>query len=183
MHTVRGWRGCAFSMPCGRGRYWRRRSERTPAHPLLHAALSEAWSALGYDAAARSEAKTAFERAAALSREERLAVEARYRETTKEWDRAVEIHRSLWNFFPDNLEYGLGLAEAEERAGKRKEALATVQALRRLPSPDGEDPRIDLAEATVAHRLSDFARQRAAAERAATKAEARGARLLVAARG
>ena len=152
-----------------------------PAHPLLHAALSEAWSALGYDAVARSEAKTAFERSAALSREERLAVEARYRETTKEWDRAVEIHRSLWNFFPDNLEYGLGLAKAEERAGKRKEALATVEALRRLPSPDGQDPRIDLAEATVAHRLSDFARQRAAAERAATKAEARGARLLMAA--
>jgi tetratricopeptide (TPR) repeat protein/TolB-like protein len=151
------------------------------AHPLFHAALAEAWSALGYDAMARAEAKEAFERSAALSREERLAVEARYRETTKEWNRAVEIHQSLWNFFPDNLEYGLRLAAAEERAGKRKEALATVEAVRRLPAPDGEDPRIDLAEAGVAYRLSDFARQRAAAERAATKAGARGARLLVAA--
>jgi len=151
-----------------------------PAHPLFHAALAEAWSALGYDAAARDHAKEAFERASALSREERLTVEARYRETTKEWDRAVELYRSLWNFFPDNLEYGLRLAAAEERAGQRKEALDTVQALHRLAAPDGQDPRIDLVEAKVAYRLSDFARQRAAAERAAAKAEARGARLLVA---
>jgi serine/threonine protein kinase/tetratricopeptide (TPR) repeat protein len=151
-----------------------------PVHPLFHAALAEAWSALGYDVAARGHAKEAFERASALSREERLTVEARYRETTKEWDRAVELYRSLWNFFPDNLEYGLRLAAAEERAGKRKEALDTVQALHRLPAPDGQDPRIDLVEARVAYRLSDFARQRMAAVRAAAKAEARGARLLMA---
>jgi len=151
-----------------------------PGQPLFHAALAEAWSALGYDAAARDHAKDAFERSSALSREERLTVEARYRETTKEWDRAVDLYRSLWNFFPDNLEYGLRLAAAEERAGKRTEALDTVQALHRLPAPDGEDPRIDLVEAKVANRLSDFTRQRAAAERAAAKAEARGARLLMA---
>jgi tetratricopeptide (TPR) repeat protein len=151
-----------------------------PAHPLFHAALAEAWSALGYDVAARDHAKEAFERASVLSREERLTVEARYRETTKEWDRAVDLYRSLWNFFPDNLEYGLRLAAAEERAGKRKEALDTVQALHRLPVPDGQDPRIDLVEAKVAYRLSDFARQRTAAERAAAKAETRGARRLMA---
>jgi tetratricopeptide (TPR) repeat protein/TolB-like protein len=149
-----------------------------PGQPLVHAALSAAWSALGYDVAARGEAKEAYERASALSREERLTVEARYRETTKEWDRAVELYRSLWNFFPDSLEYGLRLGAAEERAGKRNEALETVEALHRLPAPDGQDPRIDLLEARVAYRLSDFVRQRAAAERAAAKAEARGARLL-----
>jgi tetratricopeptide (TPR) repeat protein len=151
-----------------------------PAHPLFHAALAEAWSALGYDARAREQAREAFDRSSGLSREERLAVEARYRETTKEWDRAVELHRTLWNFFPDNLEYGLRLASAEERAGKRKEALSTVEALRKLPAPDGQDPRIDLAEARTAYRTSDFARERAAAERAAAKAEARGARLVLA---
>ena len=151
-----------------------------PSRALFHAALAQALSALGYDAAARGHAQQAFERASTLSREERLTVEARYRETTKEWERAVEIHRSLWNFFPDSLEYGLRLAAAEEKAGRRKEALATVQALHRLPAPDGEDPRIDLVEARIAYRLSDFARQAAAAERAAREAEARGARLLVA---
>jgi tetratricopeptide (TPR) repeat protein len=151
-----------------------------PERALFHAALAQALSALGYDADARRHAKDAFDRAATLSREERLLVEARYRETTKEWERASEIYRSLWNFFPDNLEYGLRLAAAEEKAGRRKEALATVQALHRLPPPDGEDPRIDLAEARIAYRLADFARQAAAAERAAGKAEARGARALVA---
>jgi eukaryotic-like serine/threonine-protein kinase len=152
--------------------------QEEPAHPLFHASLAQAWTALGYDSKAEEHARAAFERSAALSREERLAVEARYRETTKEWPRAVEIHRSLWNFFPDNLEYGLQLASVAEKAGQRQEALATVEALHKLPPPSGEDPRIDLAEAKVANRLSDFARQRAAAERAAAKAVARGASLL-----
>jgi tetratricopeptide (TPR) repeat protein len=151
-----------------------------PARALFHEALAQALSALGYDVDARRHAKQAFERASTLSREERLTVEARYRETTKEWERAVEIYRSLWNFFPDSLEHGLRLATAEEKAGRRREALATVQALHRLPAPDGDDPRIDLVEARIAYRLSDFARQAAAAERAASTAEARGARLLVA---
>lgn len=149
-----------------------------PGQPLFHAALAQAWTALGYDALAKEHARQAFEQSSALSREDRLAVEARYRETTKEWARTVEIQRSLWNFFPDNLEYGLRLAYAEEKAGQRRQALLTVEALRKLPAPDGQDPRIDLAEAKVANRLSDFARERAAAERAAAKAAARGARLL-----
>lgn len=151
-----------------------------PENPLAHAALADAWSALGYDARARDAAKRAFDLSSHLSREDRLAVEARYRESTKEWTRAAEIHRSLWNFFPDNLEYGLRLAAAEDQAGRAKEALAAIEALGRLPPPAAEDPRIDLAEARVASRVSDFKRQRSAAERAFAKAQRREARQLAA---
>ena len=48
-----------------------------PKHPLIRAALSEAWSGLGYDATARQEAQVAFDLSSALSRENKLVVEAR----------------------------------------------------------------------------------------------------------
>lgn len=89
-----------------------------PGSPLAHSALAEAWSKLGYDAKAKEEAKSAFQLAGDLSREERLSVEARYRETAGEWNKAVEIYRGLFAFVPDNLEYGLRLANGQVAAGR-----------------------------------------------------------------
>ena len=86
----------------------------------------------------------------------------------------------LFNFSPDNLEYGLRLAGTQTRAGKGNDALATIEGLRKLPAPLHEDPRIDLAEAAAAASLSDFKRQQAAAAKAAQQGAAQGARLLVA---
>jgi len=149
-------------------------------YPLAHAALSSAWSALGYDAKALAESKLAFDLAAGLPREERLLVEGAYREAAREWDKAVDIYGILWGFFPDNAHHGLRLAEAQTGAGRGKDALATLEQVRRLPPPAGEDPRIDLAEAGAAGSLADSRRQLDAARRAIAKGEALGARLLVA---
>jgi tetratricopeptide (TPR) repeat protein/TolB-like protein len=151
-----------------------------PLFPLSHSALAAAWSALGHDQEAKAQARRAFELSGPLSREEQLSVEGRYREAMREWDRAVSVSEALWNFFPDNLEHGLRLAEVQSAAGRGREALQTVEQLRNMPAPDGEDPRIDLAEATAAMSLSDFRRQLEAASRAAAGAQKRGARLLLA---
>ncbi len=151
-----------------------------PAYSLAHAALAAAWSTLGYDEKAKAEAKLAFELSTSLSREERLFVEGRYRETTREREKAVEIYRTLWSFFPDNLDYGLRLAAAQTSAGKGRDALTTIEALRKLPQLASADPRLDLAEAGAASSISDLRRQQAAAERAAARGSAQGARLLVA---
>lgn len=151
-----------------------------PVHALAHSALAAAWSALGYDAKAQQEAKTAFEIGASLSREDRLSIEGAYRETTHEWEKAIEIYRALSNFFPDNLDYGLRLASAQTSAGKGKDALFTIESLRKLPVPARDDPRLDLTEARAAETLGDFKRQESAASTAAAKAAAQGARLLVA---
>ena len=150
-----------------------------PKYSVAHLALSTAWSTLGYDEKAKTEAQRAFELSGELSREERLLVEARYRVTTGERDRAVDIYRTLWGFFPDNLDYGLQLASAQTAAGKGRDALTTVEAIRKL-SPAGTDPRIDLAEAGAASSLSDYKREQAAAQRAEAIGSAQGARLLVA---
>jgi serine/threonine protein kinase/Tfp pilus assembly protein PilF len=152
---------------------------KDPQFALAHSALAQAWSTLGYDQKAQAEAKRAFELSASLPREQRLWVEGHYDEFIHASDKAVEAYRKLWELFPDNLEYGLRLAAAQAGAGK-VEALQTVAAMRRLPRPLGDDPRIDQAEAQAAGVQGDFKRQQSAAAVAAEKAAQQGARFLMA---
>ncbi|MEW6368504.1 MAG: tetratricopeptide repeat protein [Acidobacteriota bacterium] len=151
-----------------------------PNYCLAHSALAQAWTRLGYDEKAKQESKLAMDLSAALPREERLLVEGQYRTANREWEKGVEIYRTLWTFFPDNLEYGLLLAGAQTSAGKGKDALQTVTSLHTLPPPASDDPRIDLQEARTAREISDFRRQRDASARAVANGSRQGATLLVA---
>jgi tetratricopeptide (TPR) repeat protein len=151
-----------------------------PQQPLVHSALAAAWRALGYDARARESARRAFELAGRLSRDMQLWVEGQYREVNNEREKAVQAYSTLFNFFPDDVEYGLRLAGALTAAGRAKDALATLDSLRRLPAPASDDPSIDLADAAAAAALPDFGRQRMSAARAAEKGRALSARLVVA---
>lgn len=151
-----------------------------PRNALAHSGLASALSTLGYDGRAREEAKAAFELSANLPAEDRLLIEGRYRETTQDWPRAVQIYWDLWSMFPDDLDHGLRLAAAQTAAGQIEEALATTDALRTLPPPASEDPRIDLAEAMAAGARADFQRQQSASARAAGKASGQKATLMVA---
>jgi eukaryotic-like serine/threonine-protein kinase len=151
-----------------------------PKFPLSHSALAEVWSRLGYDQKAKDEAQKAFDLSQNLSREDHLSVEARYRESNHEWDKAIDLYRTLFNSFPDNLDYGLRLANAQTSAAQAKDVPATVERLRQLPAPQNEDPRIDLAEAEAAETLGDFKLVQQAAARAAQKGLAEGAPLVLA---
>jgi tetratricopeptide (TPR) repeat protein/TolB-like protein len=151
-----------------------------PRHASARAALAAAWAALGYDNKSQDEARQAFTLATDLPREERLSIEGRYREYSHEWSKAIELYRTLWDFFPDTVDYGLRLASAQISAGKAEEALTTLEALRRLPSPAGEDARIDLAESRAGTALGNFKRVVESARRAAVKGQSQGARFVVA---
>ncbi|MFP5287054.1 MAG: tetratricopeptide repeat protein, partial [Thermoanaerobaculia bacterium] len=140
-----------------------------PGSPVIRSALSQAWTGLGYDGRGTEEAERAFHLAGSLPKEERLAIGARLHEARKEWDKASEIYVSLWTFYPDNIEYGLRLANAQIVGGRTREASKTIEELRRLPAPEGEDPRIDLVQAMNAKQMSDFRLQLAAARAAETK--------------
>lgn len=148
-----------------------------PSSPLAHSALAAAWSMLGQDAKAQQEAKLAFDAASDLGRLEQLEIEGRYRTTAHDWPRAIQIYQAVFTLLPDDLESGLLLASVQSRGGEAQNAMHTVSALRKLPAPLGEDPRIDLAEAQAAGAMSDFDRTRKAAHIAAEKALKKGARL------
>jgi tetratricopeptide (TPR) repeat protein/DNA-binding winged helix-turn-helix (wHTH) protein len=151
-----------------------------PDHALSHAALSQCWSNLGYDQKAQEEAKKAFELSSKLRREEQLTIEGRYRVEAHEWQRAEAIYALLWEFFPDNTDYGLNLASVQTSAGLGKDAMNTVEKIRKMPLLAREDPRIDLVAAEAAQSMSDFKRQQQFAALAAEKGEAQSAGLMAA---
>jgi serine/threonine protein kinase/tetratricopeptide (TPR) repeat protein len=151
-----------------------------PAHAATHSALAEAWSELGYDAKAKEQAKQALSLSTHSSREERLLIEGRAHEVLTETAPAVESYRALYEFFPDNVDYGLFLIRAQIADGHGKDAEKTLADLRKLKASDADAVRIDLADASIAYSLSDFKRELAMAERATSRAQAIGANLLVA---
>jgi len=151
-----------------------------PKFALAHSALAEAWSRLGYDKKAQQEARQAYDLSANISREERLAVEGRYRDIDHEYEKAIEVYRALFTLFPDNVDYGLRLASMQTRAEKGHDAMATVEALRKLPPPASEDPRIGIGEAEAWILLGDAKHQGQPLARAVERARAQGSREIMA---
>ncbi len=151
-----------------------------PTYAIAYASLSRAWSTLGYDLEAESSGRRAYELVADLPEEVRLRIEGRYFEAAAEWGQAIRTYETLWQLFPDSVDDGLRLAEAQVMAGRGQEGLSTIDRLRTLPSLGEIDPRIDLTEASAANSLSDYRKQLSAAQRAAQKALAAGASSLTA---
>ena len=152
-----------------------------PDYPLAHAALAEVWYQLNYERNAVEEARKAFGLSKDLTREERLFIEARYREVSLEREKAIELYETLWGFFPDNIDYGLHLASLQfEVFDQRSSSNPTLAALKRISGSE-QDPRIDLAEVELAWwgdepNDEQTAQVAATARRAAEKARAQGAR-------
>jgi eukaryotic-like serine/threonine-protein kinase len=149
-----------------------------PGFPLAHAALSEAFRRLGRHEDEEREAKLAYDHRSGLTREQQLLVEANWRVARREWDPAIELYQSLYDFFPSTVDYGLRLANVQVQGGRGKDALQTVERVRRSAETAGRDPRVDIAEAQAASSTSQFLRQDDAAKRAVGKARSLGAREL-----
>jgi len=149
-----------------------------PDSPLIWIELANAWTQLGYGANALRAAERATELSAGLGRELRLRIEGESQVLSGRMDEAVDTFRSLWLVYPDNLEYGIRLADAQVAAGMPEASLDTIAELRTLPKPLSEDPRIDLAEAEAAGENGDALRQAAAAERVVTASDRIGSSLL-----
>ncbi len=146
--------------------------------PLAHSALSEAWWHLGYQTKARAEAQRARELSQDLPEEDRFLIEGQYWRAMGDSAKTVQTYQTLFQLFPDSLDYGLLLANAQ--IGFRPAAaLETLAALRRLPAPASEDPRIDMTEAS-AWIGQDLTKARAAAKSAIEKGRAQGRPVLVA---
>jgi tetratricopeptide (TPR) repeat protein len=140
--------------------------------------LADAWSHLGYATKARAEIERARALSAHLGPEDRLLIDGQYYATIQDHTRAIDAYRQLFTQFPDNLDYGLRLAN-EQRWVSPDDALHTVEVLRNLPLPSRDDPRIDYIEAR-SWVNNDVVKARAAARRAIGKGNAQGLQLFVA---
>jgi eukaryotic-like serine/threonine-protein kinase len=164
-------------LDCRTAAAWLERAVAADArHALAQAALAEAYLCLGDEARALASARRAWELSARLRREERLRIEAELRTMEHDHARVITIYRTLWEYFPDNLSYGLELGRAQAAAGQLHEAEATISALRQAGG-DG-DPELDLLCAGVEYELGSYEQDLSCARRAAGLSRARGARLL-----
>jgi serine/threonine protein kinase/tetratricopeptide (TPR) repeat protein len=151
-----------------------------PSYPLAHAALAQAWADLGYNQNAVTEAKKALDLGAMLSREDHAVAEAHYYEASRDWEKAIQSYQNLSASFPDNLEYGLDLVNAQIGGERAKDALNTLAKLRTTYPEAKNDPRLDLAQEQAASLVSDNKGAVVAADAAIQKSEASGARLVTA---
>jgi len=151
-----------------------------PNHALAHSQLAAALKLAGYDAQAAAEAKKALDLSHNAPRTEQLLIQGRYQLLTHDLAGAIQSYRTLRDFFPDDIEYGLLLASAQIKAGSAKDALDTLARLRELPPPQSEDARIDVTESIAAESLGDLARSEREAAVAVSKAELQGNRLIMA---
>jgi len=150
-----------------------------PQAPLPHAALSEAWSVLGFDKKALAEAKAAQSLYSGLRQADKLAIDCRAMELERSaWKDAIRACKSVWNL-SQGLSQGLRLADVQFEAEQWKDALGTLDTVRAtLKAPDKDDPRIDLQEAITRAALTQYPVEKEAANRAVSKAKQRGAKLL-----
>jgi serine/threonine protein kinase/tetratricopeptide (TPR) repeat protein len=147
-------------------------------NPRIRATLASALDQLGFVEKARGEAKLAMELSAGLDPAERLEIEGRYRRLVGDWPAAVKVYGQLWRASPDELEYGLLLAESLIENGESERAEEVTSILERLPSAAAGDVRILFVNAKAAAARGKFRRQADLAARAAELAGEQGARLL-----
>jgi len=150
-----------------------------PNHALSHSFLARSLHSLGYEAQAKVEATKAFELSQNLPKRDRLLVEGNYHEQQNDFPAAIEAYRTLWEFFPDDVDSGLRLAAVQTSAGKGKDALATVDQMRKLPEPANHDPRIDLADSVASESQGDFRRAQQTAGAAVEAASRLGSRTMM----
>ena len=136
-----------------------------PDHAGTHQALSDAWSALGYDAESRTEAERAVQLSGKLPRQQALAMQGKLALRTSDGTHATELFRTLFTFYPDNVDYGLNLAEAQDLAGHTPDALATLKTLNWPGIPDVDKARIELLRARFNLFLGDFSGALASSEK------------------
>jgi tetratricopeptide (TPR) repeat protein/tRNA A-37 threonylcarbamoyl transferase component Bud32/TolB-like protein len=151
-----------------------------PQFAQAHSALAQAWDALGFESKAAEEAQKALGAAKGLSAEAKSRANAQLYSATRDWPKAIQEYSQLWAQYRDEPEYGLALANTQNRAGKSKDALTTIGQLRTQSMPPGVKAQVDLAEAAAHDALGDFKQELAVATNAAQSAQSMGANLLLA---
>ena len=114
----------------------------------------------------------ARELAERLPREQQLLLNAQFFSTRGDWAAAIGVWRAVFGLYPDDLDYGLELAQKQFLGAERRAALDTLEAIRRDIPSAGADPRVDLAEAETRRALSQAVEAQTIARRAAERAKA-----------
>jgi serine/threonine protein kinase len=150
-----------------------------PGHAMTHEALADVLWALGFEKAARAQAKLALDLSEQRSPVERLLAEARYWETVGEATKAADIYRRLFDEHRDEAEYGFRLLRAQWLATDASAMRSTLDALEAGPAQVRDDARIFEGEARLAMVSGDRRGLPAAAQALIARGRAQHAPALV----
>lgn len=146
-----------------------------PDNALVHRAMAQVWEGLGDKRREQQEARRALDLSGGLRAEERLLIKGQYHRAMLEFDKAADVHRALFDLYPDSIDYGLELLTDQTLDRKYRDAEKTMAALRRLPGT-ASDLRIDYVDAWLRWHLRDLQAGLRIARRGAEKALATGSR-------
>ena len=118
-----------------------------PDFAMAHLGLADAWADLGFMGRAGEESAEAFKLSANLPRAERLAVEADYRKLSNDSEHAISLYKALSTFYPDDATWGLKLAAEQSEDGRQRDAVQTLEPLRKLRLTPAETVEVDGIEA------------------------------------
>jgi DNA-binding winged helix-turn-helix (wHTH) protein/tetratricopeptide (TPR) repeat protein len=155
-------------------------TDEDPSFALAHSIVSTSWRVIGYDDKSEAAAKKAFEHSARLGREDQLLVHGAYYAVIGDVPKAIEKFQALWNFFPDDIAYGIRLTHQQLLGGKLDEARRTIDQIRALPPPADTDPRVDVVESNWFFRKAQYADAIRVATAGAEKAKRRKSNQLLA---
>ena len=148
--------------------------EQLPAAALAWDGISRAESARGEVGRSREAARHAWRlvagRTVDLPSDERERLRARALVAERRWEQALPALEGLFGRLSGRVDIGLDLVAALLAAGRGDDAEVAFGRVRQLYAGAG-DPRVDLAEAEVAMRLTEFQRAAAAAARARRRAK------------
>jgi DNA-binding winged helix-turn-helix (wHTH) protein/tetratricopeptide (TPR) repeat protein len=126
-----------------------------PKFALAHLGLADVWADLGFRERANKEAAEAYKLSTDLPRAERLAVEADTRKFANDNEKAINLYKSLIIFYPDDQLWAFKLAAVQQDDGRQKEALSTLEQLRKLPLTPAEMVELDGMESVAYAYLDD----------------------------
>lgn len=151
-----------------------------PDNAAIHFSRADALSQLRRDHEALAEAQKAAELAKKgdLPEEYILLFGGRAAVMMKNWDVAIDQYGALLRAFPDNLDYGLQLADAQIEVSHPREALQTLNLLARLAPPIGTDPQIKISQATAYKLIGDYNSELRAAQGALAESQKRNLRVM-----
>jgi tetratricopeptide (TPR) repeat protein len=141
-----------------------------PEFVLARSELAHALDRAGFSAEARDTARFAFESAAPLPEQQRMAVEAEHRALSGEQERAAGLWATLFDLSPDDVRLGVRLASVQSGDARK----ATLVRLQRLPTTPLQAASIDWVAYAVAFDDGQLALADAALVRVAERARALG---------
>jgi tetratricopeptide (TPR) repeat protein len=151
-----------------------------PSNFLARSTLAETYFALEMQERASVEAQAALALAPPLPPLERLALEARCQRAMDDLPSAIRSYERLWSKSPESIDYGLNLAELQDKSGLGSQALQTILELRRQRPSLADEARIDYLEALVQGMSGEIQKGLVAIGRCENKAKRLGARYLYA---